>query len=184
MGAIIDRTKTVQGKARPWLLLSVPLVVICGILLYFVPTHASTTVKAVYIIFTYNLYYCFAFTMYNITHMMVPLSTRNDMQRSQLAVFNNVANIAITGILVALLFPMLVLPKIKGDIDAWVTFMTVAAIVMLPVMLLEYYFTKERVTLENPEKAEADNIAFKEKIKACMSNKNRCKLHAFRSFSC
>ena len=173
MGAIIDRTKTVQGKARPWLLLSVPLVVICGILLYFVPAHASTTVKAIYIIFTYNLYYCFAFTMYNITHMMmVPLSTRNDMQRSQLAVFNNIANIAITGILVALLFPMLVLPKIKGDIDAWVTFMTVAAIIMLPVMLLEYYFTKERVTLENPDKAEADNIAFKEKIKACMSNKN------------
>ena len=68
MGAIIDKTKTVQGKARPWLLLSVPLVVICGILLYLVPLHASTTVKAIYIIFTYNLYYCFAFTMYNITH--------------------------------------------------------------------------------------------------------------------
>lgn len=183
MGAIIDKTKTVQGKARPWLLLSIPLVVICGILLYFVPTHASTTVKAIYIIFTYNLYYCFAFTMYNITHMMmVPLSTRNDMQRSQLAVFNNVANIAITGILVALLFPMLVLPSIKGNIDAWVTFMTVAAIIMLPVMLLEYYFTKERVTLENPEKAQEDNHAFKEKIKACMSSKNWWILVAFWLF--
>lgn len=183
MGAIIDKTHTVQGKARPWLLLSIPLVVLCGVLLYFVPLRASTTVKAVYIIFTYNLYYCFAFTMYNITHMMmVPLSTRNDMQRSQLAVFNNVANIAITGILVALLFPMLVLPKIKGDIDAWVTFMTAAAIIMLPVMLLEYYFTKERVTLENPEKAAEDDHAFKEKIKACISNKNWWILVAFWLF--
>ncbi len=183
MGTIIDKTHTSQGKARPWLLLSIPLVVICGILLYFVPLHASTTVKAIYIIFTYNLYYCFAFTMYNITHMMmVPLSTRNDMQRSQLAVFNNVANIAITGILVALLFPMLVLPKIKGNIDAWVTFMTVAAIIMLPVMLLEYYFTKERVTLEQSEKTEEDNNAFKEKIKACMSNKNWWILVAFWLF--
>lgn len=89
-------------------LLSIPLVVICRVLLYLVPTHASTTVKAVWIIVTYNLYYCFAFTMHIITHMMmVPLSTRNDMQRSQLAVFNNVANIAITGILAALLFPIL-----------------------------------------------------------------------------
>lgn len=119
MGAVIDKTRTAQGKARPWLLLSIPFVVLFGILLYLVPTHASTTVKAIWIIVTYNLYYCFAFTMYNITHMMmVPLSTRNDMQRSQLAVFNNIANIAITGILVALLFPMLVLPKIKGNIDA------------------------------------------------------------------
>lgn len=173
MGAVIDKTHTVQGKARPWLLLSVPLVVICGILLYLVPVHASTIVKVIWIIATYNLYYCFAFTMYNLTHMMmVPLSTRNDMQRSQLAVFNNIANIAITGILVALLFPMLVLPKIKGNIDAWVTFMSAATILMLPVMLLEYYFTKERVTLENTRVKENDEHTFKEKIKVCMSNKN------------
>lgn len=173
MGAIIDKTRTPQGKARPWLLLSIPFVVVFGILLYLVPTHASTAVKAVWIIVTYNLYYCFAFTMYNITHMMmVPLSTRNDMQRSQLAVFNNIANIAITGILVALLFPMLVLPKIKGNIDSWVTFMSTVAILMLPVMLLEYYFTKERVTLENQQYEEKDEHTFKEKIKVCMSCKN------------
>lgn len=173
MGAIIDKTHTPQGKARPWLLLSIPFVVICGVLLYLVPVHASTTVKAVYIIFTYNLYYCFAFTMYNLTHMMmVPLSTANDMQRSKLAVFNNIANIAITGILVALLFPMLVLPKIKGNINAWVTFMSVCAVAMLPLMLLEYYFTKERVTEEQPIQAKTEEHSFKDKIRACTSNKN------------
>lgn len=183
MGVIIDKTHTVQGKARPWLLLSVPLVVICGISLYLVPLNASVPVKAAYIIFTYNLYYCFAFTMYNITHMMmVPLSTRNDMQRSKLAVFNNIANIAITGILVALLFPMLVLPKIKGNIDAWVTFMCVAAIAMLPVMLLEYYYTKERVTLEGAQGAREDSHTFGEKIKACVSCKNWWILVAFWLF--
>lgn len=183
MGAVIDRTRTVHGKARPWLLLSVPLVVICGILLYFVPTHASTTVKVTWVIASYNLYYCFAFTMYNITHMMmVPLSTRNDMQRSKLAVFNNVANIAITGILVALLFPALVLPRIKGNIDAWVSFMTAAAIIMLPVMLLEYYYTKERVTFDGPQEQKADEHTFKDKIKVCMSSKNWWILVAFWLF--
>ena len=39
MGYIIDRTKTKQGKARPWLLLSAPLVAISGILLFTVPMH-------------------------------------------------------------------------------------------------------------------------------------------------
>ena len=33
MGYIIDRTKTKQGKARPWILLSAPLMTISGILL-------------------------------------------------------------------------------------------------------------------------------------------------------
>ena len=33
MGYIIDHTRTAQGKARPWLLLSAPLLLISGILL-------------------------------------------------------------------------------------------------------------------------------------------------------
>ena len=37
MGYIIDRTKTKHGKARPWLLLSAPLVAISGVLLFTVP---------------------------------------------------------------------------------------------------------------------------------------------------
>ncbi|MBO7335667.1 MAG: MFS transporter [Lachnospiraceae bacterium] len=38
MGYIIDRTKTKQGKARPWLLLSAPFVAVFGALLFIVPT--------------------------------------------------------------------------------------------------------------------------------------------------
>ena len=37
MGYIIDRTRTSQGKARPWLLLSAPMVTVSGILLFTVP---------------------------------------------------------------------------------------------------------------------------------------------------
>ncbi len=185
MGNLIDKRITSQGKARPWLLRAIPLVSLCGVLLYFVPYKASQTVQVIWIILSYNLYYCFAFTMYNISHMMmVPLSTRNDEQRSKLAVFNNVANIAITGILVALLFPMLVLPKIKGNITAWITVMCAVSIAMLPVMLLEYYYTKERVTLDGlAQNSETkDNHTFKEKIKVCFSTKNWWILVAFWLF--
>ena len=38
MGYIIDRTHTRQGKARPWLLLSAPLLTVTGILLFVVPS--------------------------------------------------------------------------------------------------------------------------------------------------
>ena len=37
MGQIIDRTRTKGGKARPWLLLSAPLVAVTGVLLFTVP---------------------------------------------------------------------------------------------------------------------------------------------------
>ncbi len=41
MGYIIDRTKSRHGKARPWLLLSAPLVTITGLLLFTVPAASQ-----------------------------------------------------------------------------------------------------------------------------------------------
>ena len=108
MGQIIDRTRTKGGKARPWLLLSAPLVAVTGVLLFTVP-RAGTTVQAVWVMLSYNLFYSFAFTIYSMSHgLMVPLSTRNLEQRGSLSVFNNVASVMISGIIVALVFPMVV----------------------------------------------------------------------------
>ena len=77
MGYIIDRTRTKEGKARPWLLLSAPLVTITGILLFTVPS-GSQTLQAVWVMVSYNLFYSLAYTIYNMSHnLMVPLSTRN-----------------------------------------------------------------------------------------------------------
>ena len=67
MGYIVDRTKTKQGKARPWLLVSAPMLMISGILLFVVP-DAGETVQVVWIMLTYNLYYSIAFTIYNMSH--------------------------------------------------------------------------------------------------------------------
>ena len=63
MGYIIDRTHTKQGKARPWLLLSAPLVAVTGILLFTVPT-GNQTVQVIWVMLSYNLFYSFAYTIY------------------------------------------------------------------------------------------------------------------------
>lgn len=77
MGYVIDHTKTAQGKARPWLLLSAPLLLISGILLFVVP-QGNQTVQIIWVMLSYNLFYSFAYTIYNMSHnLMVPLSTRN-----------------------------------------------------------------------------------------------------------
>ena len=53
MGYLIDRTHTTEGKARPWLLLSAPLLTITGILLFTVP-KGSQTLQAVWVMVSYN----------------------------------------------------------------------------------------------------------------------------------
>lgn len=170
MGYIIDRTHTKQGKARPWLLLSAPLVAITGILLFTVP-KASLGVQAIWVMVSYNLFYSFAYTIFNMSHnLMVPLSTRNITQRGSLSVFNQIATIMMSGIVVALLFPMLIMPKLGVDQSKWILLMSLLSIIALPLTLLEYFFTKERVTLESIDDP-AEKISFAAQLKAILTDK-------------
>lgn len=170
MGWIIEKTRTVQGKARPWLLLSAPLLAITGILLFVVP-DASETVQVIWVMISYNLYYSFAYTIYNMSHnLMVPLSTRNTAQRGVLAVFNNVSSIMMSGIVVALVFPMAIMPMLGTSKALWITVMSVLAVITLPLTLLEYYFTKERVTREAVV-LEDEKIPFILQLKAVFADK-------------
>ena len=154
MGYIIDRTKTKQGKARPWLLLSAPLVALTGILLFTVP-NAGEPVRVIWVMLSYNLFYSFAYTIYNMSHnLMCPLSTRNTLQRGGLSVFNQISTIMMSGIIVALIFPMAVMPLLGVDQTKWILVMSVLSILSLPLTLLEYYFTKERVTEEQDNREE------------------------------
>ena len=179
MGYIIDRTHTSQGKARPWLLLSAPLLAVTGVLLFTVPA-ASETVQVIWVMVSYNLFYSFAYTIFNMSHnLMVPLSTRNTTQRGGLSVFNQIATIMMSGILVALVFPMVIMPKIGVDKAKWITLMSVLSILTLPLTLLEYYFTKERVTLEEQDAAGVQQIAFAKQLKAIFTDKYMLLIYAY-----
>ena len=110
MGYVIDHTRSREGKARPWLLLSAPLVAITAVLLFTVP-NASKTVQVVWVMVSYNLFYSFAYTIFNMSHnLMVPLSTRNITERGSLSVFNQIATIMMSGIIVARIMPMVIMP--------------------------------------------------------------------------
>ena len=170
MGQVIDRTHTKEGKARPWLLLSAPLVTISGILLFTVP-QASETVQVIWVMVSYNLFYSFAYTIFNMSHgLMVPLSTRNTTDRGNLSVFNQIATIMMSGILVALVFPMVIMPVLGVDKAKWITTMSLLSIIALPLTLLEYFFTKERVTLEVQEE-QKERVSFLHQIKTIFSDR-------------
>lgn len=170
MGYIIDRTRTKQGKARPWLLLSAPLLFITGLLLFIVPS-GNQTLQIVWVMISYNLFYSFAYTIYNMSHnLMCPLSTRNTIQRGGLSVFNQISTVMMSGILVALVFPMAIMPMLGVDKSRWIIVMGVLSGISLPLTLLEYYFTKERVT-EEQMTVEEKKIPFLTQLKIVLSDK-------------
>ena len=179
MGYIIDRTHTKEGKARPWLLLSAPLLTITGILLFTVPS-GSETVQVIWVMVSYNLFYSFSYTIFNMSHnLMVPLSTRNITERGSLSVFNQIATIMMSGILVALVFPMVIMPMIGVDQGKWITLMCALSILALPLTLLEYYFTKERVTLEEQNAGIEKTVPFVRQLRAIFMDKYMLIIYAY-----
>ena len=179
MGYIIDRTHTKEGKARPWLLLSAPLLTVTGILLFTVPS-GSETVQVIWVMVSYNLFYSFAYTIFNMSHnLMVPLSTRNITERGGLSVFNQIATIMMSGILVALVFPMVIMPMVGVDQGKWITLMSALSILALPLTLLEYYFTKERVTLEERSAGIEKTVPFAQQLRAIFTDKYMLLIYAY-----
>ena len=169
MGRIIDHTRSKEGKARPWLLLSAILMPVTAILLFTVP-GASETVQVIWIMLSYNLFYSIAYTIYNMSHtLMVPLSTRNTTERGSLSVFNNIATVMMSGIIVALVFPMVIMPALGANRDLWLLVMSILAILTLPLTLMEYFYTKERITAEGGKTAEVRPI--REELKAVLHDR-------------
>ena len=165
IGRMIDRTRTSQGKARPWILASGVVLAICGILLYAVP-KASYEVQIAWVVISYNLFFCLAFSTYSLSHsLMVPLSTRDTTQRDSLAMLTSTGTAMIPGMLVTIVMPLLVKTIGVGSAaqGAWITVMGILSILAIPATLVEYYFTKERVT----QQALEASVPFGKQIRAC-----------------
>ena len=88
VGQLIERTRTMAGKARPWILLSALTLSIASVLMFVVPFEG--TAKMVWIAIAYNLFYAVAYPIYNTANStLIPVSTRNSKQRGALASFTN-----------------------------------------------------------------------------------------------
>ena len=170
MGMIIDRTRTRQGKVRPWVLIAGPCVTFAGIMLYSVP-KMSVMGQAIWVAVSYNLYFAFAFTMYNMTQMLlVPLSTRNTKQRDGLAMMVSMGQSMLPGALVYLIFPLVFLPMMGADQASWARVMSIISCLFLPGAILQYYFTKERVS-EDAAAGHEEVVSLWTQIKTCFSDK-------------
>lgn len=180
IGRMIDRTRTAQGKARPWILVSGLLLAVCGVLLYAVP-KASWRVQLVWVVVSYNLFFSVAFTIYSLSHsLMVPLSTRNTRQRDTLAMLTSTGTAMIPGMLSTVVMP-LVIRKIGVGADAqstWLAVMGSLSALALPAALIEYYFTLERVTAQT-EPGKQETVSFGMQLKACFRDKYWLMILAF-----
>lgn len=161
-GQLVERTRTKAGKARPWILLSAVLLAISSVLIFIQPSD-DPTFKMIWLVIAYNLYYAVAFPLYNTANStLTPLSTRNSNQRSVLASFVNMALLGAVGA-GSMVFPFLLSILIKPEMSLgtqrtfWMILFIIVAVITFLGTVMQYYFTRERVTEESmgQEQAEA-----------------------------
>ena len=153
-GQLVERTRTKAGKARPWILLSAVLLAVSSVLIFIQPSD-DPTFKMIWLVIAYNLYYAVAFPLYNTANStLTPLSTRNSNQRSVLASFVNMALLGAVGA-GSMVFPFLLGILIKPEMSLgtqrtfWMILFIIVAVITFLGTVMQYYFTRERVTEES-----------------------------------
>lgn len=181
IGILVGKTKTLQGKARPYILTAAPLLLVSGIMVFCIP-YLSLGVRMIWMAITFNLFASIANPLYGTSHyLMVSLSTRDLDQRGKLSVIANIPAVAANGLISSIVMP-LVLGWIKSAGEAggiqnrWQLVMTVFSIIAFVGCILEYLFTRERITEEDLTTGtqtvdDGPKVSTGEQLKAAASDK-------------
>lgn len=174
-GRLIDRTRSKAGKARPYILLSSITLSIACIIIFITPFN-NLVLKMIWIAISYNVYYAFAYPLYNTSNSaLIPVSTRDSKSRSLLASFNNIAGLAVMGA-GSMIFPIIVSTLLKTNI-AWTITFIIVGVITFGCSLLQFLFTRERVTEETysdsikEDASKKDVVPLKSHLQSCLKDK-------------
>lgn len=235
VGRLMEKKPTMAGKARPLILIGMPIIAVALLALFLVPLPEGATWlgggkgttpnfwASVVIAVAYNLYYALAWPLYYTSHSaLVNLSTRDEKKRGLLSTCIMAAQLGAAGlsgmaggILVDLigLLPTYkylafddklgkVVEKVTNDVSVasqvttanplgaysmgitpdqanskWVILMIIMVVCLVIGCLLEYFFTRERITEEivaknqNAGETEVKSVSMKEQINVCVKDK-------------
>lgn len=154
MGVVIDRTKSKQGKARPWIIRSIIPFILFTILLYSTPGAISGTAKIVFVFVMYNLY-ALAYTALGCAMNTLNVRLTRDEKEintiSTLMMFGNIlGNTLINAAAVA------VLTALSGGSSnytrgAFIKFAVILGVICLAGTLLTYFTTSELKDTDNTQ---------------------------------
>lgn len=194
VGRLMDRNRTKAGKARPLLLISIPIAILALLVLFIISPFATDVINKesqvaalVCVAIGYNLWFAVAYPFYYTSHAaLVNLSTRSSKDRSLLATISNATALAAMGLVnmigsffLGFLFVENEVDGVKvldaaASYDRWKIFIIILLVVNVLGVLVEYYFTRERITEESfgKEKVEIKKAAsVKQQAKVCFKDK-------------
>lgn len=165
MGAIVDKTRSKYGKARPWVLWSAPFMYIGLIFLFTVPSGLGSGGKLAYAYITYIFMNCIVYTANNLPYnALLSRMTLNVQDRAGTASMRFVMTQATTLIINAITMPLVA--KIS-----WVWLAVIFGIVEMVMLLICFFGCKEHIGEDGSESIKVESIPLKEALPGVLRNK-------------
>lgn len=172
-GWLLQRTKSSQGRMRPWNLIFGFLSIAVGCLIFLFAGQNLGAGYWFYFFFLLIVYHtegsCF-FHLYR--DNIVSLSTRDVDEKAKLQYYRKICWTLLSGVIIGMIINMVVLPLwLEKDITGYPKLMLGLSLIAIPLLLLEYFYTRERVSEDVAAEHEATDIPLKAQLKALFSNK-------------
>lgn len=176
-GWLVQHTKSRQGRMRPWYLIFGFVSIAVGVLIFLFPGQNGLGENYWYYFFfllicyhTIGSSYFFVFK-----DTIVSLTSRSPSEKMRLKFVRQLCWTLISGILIGMMVSMVVLPMwLEHDINGYPLLMAILSIIAIPLLLLEYFYTRERITEDvahEHELEETSSIPLRQQMKALFTNK-------------
>lgn len=165
MGAIVDRTKSKYGKARPWLLWTAPFMGIALVLLFNVPMGLSDSGKLVWAYLTYIFQACIVYTANNLPYNAL-------LSRMTLDVQDRASTASIRFVLTQL--TTLIINAVTAGFLAtlgWFWLSVIYGIVCCIMLVISFLGTKEHIGEDELGTVKVETVPLGEALPALLKNK-------------
>lgn len=175
-GWLIQHTESRQGRMRPWHLIFGFVSIIIGCLIFLFPGNTLGEAYWYYFFFLLICYHtvgsCY---FYLFRDTICSLTTRDPKEKTHIRFIRKMSWTLLSGIVIGMVFNMVVLPLwLEKYIMGYPILMVTMSIIAIPLLLLEYFYTRERITEDvavEHDRLDEQKIPLRDQMKALLSNK-------------
>lgn len=175
-GWLIQHTESRQGRIRPWHLIFGFVSIIIGCLIFLFPGNTLGEAYWYYFFFLLICYHtvgsCY---FYLFRDTICSLTTRDPKEKTHIQFIRKMSWTLLSGIVIGMVFNMVVLPLwLEKEIMGYPILMVTMSIIAIPLLLLEYFYTRERITEDvavEHDRLDEQKIPLRDQMKALLSNK-------------
>ena len=175
-GWLLQHTKSRQGRMRPWYLIFGFISIIIGGLIFLFPGTTLGESYWYYFFFLLIAYHTVGSTFfYLFRDNICSLTTRDPADKTRVQFVRKLSWTLISGIIIGMLINMVALPMwLEKDINGYPLLMVTLSAAAIPLLLLEYFYTRERITEDVASEVGIDHenkIPLRDQMKALFTNK-------------